>query len=62
MKELRMYVVSWWSFEKQEACVRSFWFREMALKFALKLAENSDTSFRSFTEYKGIEVVETFNF
>ena len=62
MNELKMYVISWWSLKTQKACVRSFRYRKSAVKFAVKLAEDTDTNFRTFAEYKGIDVTEEFNF
>ena len=62
MNELKMYVVSWWSFKAQKALVKSFRYRKSAVKFAVKLAEDTDTNFRTFTEYKGITPTEEFSF
>ena len=62
MNELKMYVVSWWSFKTQKACVKSFRYRKSAVKFSVKLAEDTNTNFRTFTGYKGITPTEEFNF
>lgn len=54
MKELKMYVVSWWSFKTQKAMVKSFRYRKSAVKFAVKLTDNNDAIGRVFTEFSGI--------
>lgn len=62
MKELKVYVISWWSFKKQEYIVKSFRYRKSAVKFAVKLTEDTDAGFREFTGYNFNEKIEEFSF
>lgn len=62
MKELKVYVVSWWSSKKQEYIVKSFMYRKSAVKFAVKLTEDTDSNFRVFTGYNLNEKIEEFSF